>query len=110
MSYIGKKFVLFACTKVDCKNYDIDISIDEDDCLKIKCNECGCWERVKLPENSSLLKYKRMWTDMRAFIEGQLSYHKSGEMQSIAESIQGEVQCESFLNKMNQIEDTYTLQ
>ena len=104
MDHISNRFVLFACTKVDCKNYDINISLDNDDCLRITCNECGSTERVILPENSSILKYKHMWNALKTDVEKSLKFHKSGEMQSITESIRGEVIWDSILYKMKQLE------
>ena len=49
--------------------------------------------------------YKEMWETLRKEIEKDLEYHKSGVMQSMSESIQGEIKCEEFLAKMNRIEN-----
>lgn len=51
------------------------------------------------------MDYKEMWETLRKEIEKDLEYHKSGVMQSMSESIQGEIKCEEFLAKMNRIEN-----
>ena len=51
------------------------------------------------------MNYKKMWETLRKEIEKDLEYHKSGVMQSMSKSIQGEIKCEEFLAKMNRIEN-----
>lgn len=51
------------------------------------------------------MDYKEMWETLRKEIEKDLEYHKSGVMQSMSESIQGEIKCEEFLAKMDRIEN-----
>ena len=50
------------------------------------------------------LNYKKMWTDLKHKVTYDLKYHKSGEMQSISESVMGEVLCTKILEYMNKIE------
>lgn len=51
------------------------------------------------------MDYKEMWETLRKEIEKDLEYHKSGVMQSMSESIQGEIKCKEFLDKMKKIEE-----
>ena len=51
------------------------------------------------------MDYKEMWETLRKEIEEDLEYHKSGVMQSVNESIQGEIKCEEFLAKMDRIKN-----
>lgn len=50
------------------------------------------------------MDYKTMWEELRKEINKDLEYHKSGIMQSISESTQGEIKCKEFLEKMIRIE------
>ena len=59
--------------------------------------KCGEHE----PDN---LNYTKMWTDLKHKVTYDLKYHKSGEMQSISESVMGEVLCTKILEYMNKIE------
>lgn len=51
------------------------------------------------------MDYKNMWEELRAKIEKDLEYHKSGIMQSIGESCHGQLKCEEVLRYMKEIED-----
>ena len=107
MCSTSNRFRLFACTKVDCKNYDIEITLDDEGYLQIKCNECGSVERVKLPNDSSLLQYKHMWNNLKSYLESKREFHESGEMQSISESIHGKATCDEMISHMKIIEEKY---
>ena len=50
------------------------------------------------------MDYKKMWENLKKEIVEDLEYHKRGDMQSISESIQGEIKCNQFLDKMRKIE------
>ena len=50
------------------------------------------------------MDYKTMWEELRKEINKDLEYHKSGIMQSINESTQGEIKCKEYLEKMIRIE------
>lgn len=50
------------------------------------------------------MDYKDMWEQLKIKVEKDLKYHKSGIMQSIHESIDGEMKCEEFLKYMEEIE------
>ena len=51
------------------------------------------------------MDYKIMWEELKKQINEDLEYHKSGAMQSISESIQGEIKCKEILNMMKKIEE-----
>lgn len=51
------------------------------------------------------MDYKEMWDKLKEEIEHQLESHKSGAMESMAESIQGELECREILSLMAQIEE-----
>jgi hypothetical protein len=53
------------------------------------------------------MNYKNMWEDLKAKIEEDLAYHKSGIMQSIGESVHGVGKCEEVLKYMEDIENKY---
>ena len=50
------------------------------------------------------MDYKAMWDTLKAQINKEKEYHISGEMQSIAESVEGEKKCQEFLDLMESIE------
>ena len=50
------------------------------------------------------MDYKEMWEKLKKEIACQLELHKSGVMQSMAESIHGEAKCKEILTLMSQIE------
>ena len=52
-------------------------------------------------------KFEAMWNELKKSVEDKLEYHKSGIMQSLAESCHGEAECEEFLNMMKEIEAKY---
>ena len=52
-------------------------------------------------------KYQAMWHELKNSIRKDLEYHKSGIMQSLAESCHGQNKCEEFLNKIEEIEKRY---
>jgi hypothetical protein len=54
-----------------------------------------------------IMDYKEMWEELKDEITADLEYHKSGVMQSISESIQGEIKCKELLNKMKKIEEKH---
>lgn len=60
-------------------------------------------------EIDRLSRFESMWYKLKNDIEGLLEYHKSGIMQSMSESVQGEVKCEEFLNLMNKLEKEYRI-
>lgn len=53
------------------------------------------------------MNYEAMWNELKAKIESDLKYHRSGIMQSIGESINGEAKCKEVLNYMKQIEEQH---
>ncbi len=53
------------------------------------------------------MDYKNMWEELKAKIEEDLAYHKSGVMQSIGEAVHGECKCREVLKYMEDIEDKY---
>lgn len=53
------------------------------------------------------MDYKEMWEELKNEITADLEYHKSGVMQSMSESIQGEIKCKELLNKMKKIEEKH---
>lgn len=53
------------------------------------------------------MDYKTMWEELKKEINADLEYHKSGDMQSINESVQGEIKCREFIEKMEKIEEKY---
>ena len=55
-------------------------------------------------------KFEIMWNELKRSIEYDLNFHRSGEMQSLVESIHGETKCEEFLHKMKEIETKYGIQ
>lgn len=55
-------------------------------------------------QNVETMDYKRMWEKLREQIKLKLEYHMEGEMQSIAESVRGEAECEEILKMMARIE------
>ena len=54
------------------------------------------------------MKYEAMWNELKAKIESDLKYHKSGIMQSIHESVQGVAKCNELLGYMREIEEQHT--
>lgn len=51
------------------------------------------------------MDYQEMWEKLKQKLISDVEYHKSGEMQSIAESIHGESKCKEILQYMTQIEE-----
>lgn len=51
--------------------------------------------------------YKQMWDVLKNSVIGAKRYYEDGSMCSMAESIQGEKDCDEFLSKMNRIEKMY---
>lgn len=91
----------------NCHSHGIEITMDENDYLKLQCSWCGVTSRIKLNDDSSILKYKNMWNELKTSINSKLEYHESGEMQSISESIQGVVNCTEILKNITSIEEKY---
>ena len=54
-------------------------------------------------------KFEAMWYELKKELKNDLEYHKSGVMQSLAESAHGEAKCEEFLNKIEKIEKKYNM-
>ena len=54
------------------------------------------------------MNYEAMWNELKAKIESDLSYHKSGIMQSIGEAVNGERKCNEILNYIKEIEERHT--
>lgn len=52
-----------------------------------------------------MMDYQKMWESLKVKIESDLQYHKSGIMQSMAESIDGENKCKEVLGYMKKLED-----
>ncbi len=52
------------------------------------------------------MDYQKMWEELKRKIEKDAEYHKSGVMQSMTESLQGEEKCKEILTLMAQIEET----
>ena len=50
------------------------------------------------------MNHEKMWEELKTQIKNDLEYHKSGVMQSLSESINGEIKCEQFLRYMDEIE------
>ena len=50
------------------------------------------------------MNYEAMWNELKTKIESDLKYHQSGIMQSIGESINGELKCREVLNYIKEIE------
>lgn len=51
------------------------------------------------------MDYQEMWAKLKQQVTSDLEFHKSGAMQSIAESIHGESKCREILNLMTRIEE-----
>lgn len=56
-------------------------------------------------EHAGPLLYYDKWNELRKRVEADLEYHKSGEMQSMSEAVNGEAKCEEFLKYMEEIEN-----
>lgn len=54
-------------------------------------------------------KFEEMWNELKKSVKDKLDYHKSGIMQSLAESIHGETECEQFIHMMEEIESKYNI-
>ena len=54
------------------------------------------------------LNYKRMWIDLKNQVSDDLKFHESGDMQSISESVMGEVLCKRILSYIDKIEEDST--
>lgn len=53
------------------------------------------------------MDYESMWNELKAEIKTDLRYYRSGSMQSISESVQGEIKCMEILSYMENIEEKY---
>lgn len=51
------------------------------------------------------MDYEAMWNELKAKIEKDLDWHRSGIMQSIGEAVHGECMCIEFLGYMKKIEE-----
>lgn len=56
-------------------------------------------------EAADPLLYYDKWNELKDRVKADLEYHKSGEMQSMSEAVNGEAKCEEFLRYMEEIED-----
>ena len=54
------------------------------------------------------LNYKQMWIDLKNQVSDDLKFHESGDMQSISESVMGEVLCKRILSYIDKIEEDST--
>ena len=70
------------------------------------------WLMKELKETDDELKddlnYKQMWIDLKNQVSEDLKFHESGEMQSISESVMGEVLCKRILSYIDKIEEDST--
>ena len=51
------------------------------------------------------MDYREMWEKLKQKLVSDAEYHRTGEMQSIAESCYGESKCKEILAFMAQIEE-----
>lgn len=49
--------------------------------------------------------YEKMWNELKEYMQSELEYRKSGIMQSTAESIHGEAECNDIIDEMKRIEE-----
>jgi hypothetical protein len=50
------------------------------------------------------MQYAKIVEELKKWAIDKKAYHKSGEMQSMAESVYGEMYCAEFLNKIDELE------
>ncbi len=79
------------------------ISLDNRTATKTGCDGISVLP-IEIVTLDDYNRYFDMWNKLRSKIEDDLKFHKSGEMQSIAEAIHGETKCENFLEYMREIE------
>lgn len=53
------------------------------------------------------MDYEKMWHELKTEVEKELEYHKGGKMQSIEESMWGEVMSREFLSCMRRLEEKH---
>lgn len=63
--------------------------------------------RPVMIEATGPLLYYDKWNELKERVKADLKYHKSGVMQSMAEAIHGETECENFLKYMEEIESKW---
>ena len=68
------------------------------------CGDYGEYKHYKHINQPIVFDYKKMWNELKQFIESQRDFHKSGLMQSMHESIEGEKICNLLLKKISEIE------
>ena len=59
--------------------------------------------------NVKTTNYKALWECLRLYLSSKLDYHKSGYMQSVAESIEGTAFCTEVLDRMDELESKHLI-
>lgn len=75
-------------------------------CIDMISETLGKIHEIENPEMYDI-DYKSMWLELKEQTNKDLECHKSGVMQSVSESIQGEIKCKEFIAKMEKIEEEY---
>ena len=88
----------------NCHSHGIEITLDENDYLNLKCKWCGVSSTLKIKENNSIFKYKNMWTKLVHEINKlKDNYHRHDNYRSALENVYGETICKKILSIMDTI-------
>jgi len=54
-----------------------------------------------------MMDYEKMWSELKERVLSLRKYYIDGDWCSIAESVEGEKNCDSFLQMINKVEEKY---